>query len=162
MMEALWEHGQFSIREIREEIPAPSRSAYTTVYRMEGKGLVRWVKKVENVHVFEAVIRREVAQRRLIDDVLSYFCGRSPPRMAHLIESGKLWLADVKQAEKRLSSHPRKGEWPWIRLYRGPGWFRFSIIWGSRRCSQRGSGGWRGRCGRMQRACGTGCRWRHR
>jgi predicted transcriptional regulator len=38
VMEALWEHGQFSIREIREEIPARRTPAYTTVqttvYRM--------------------------------------------------------------------------------------------------------------------------------
>ena len=40
-------------------------------YRMEAKGLVRRVKKVGNFHVFEAVITREAAQRRLIDDVLT-------------------------------------------------------------------------------------------
>lgn len=114
VMEALWEHGQFSIREIREEIPARRRSAYTTVqttvYRMEAKGFVRRVKKVGNFHVFEAVITREAAQRRLIDDVLSYFGGRSQPLMAHLIESGKLSLAEVKEAEKLLKSHARKEE----------------------------------------------------
>jgi len=114
VMEALWEHGQFSIREIREEIPARRTSAYTTVqttvYRMEAKGFVRRVKKVGNFHVFEAVITREAAQRRLIDDVLSYFGGRSQPLMAHLIESGKLSLAEVKEAEKLLKRHARKEE----------------------------------------------------
>jgi BlaI family transcriptional regulator, penicillinase repressor len=114
VMEALWEHGRLSIREILEEAPARRTPAYTTVqttvYRMEAKGLVRRVKKVGNFHVFEAVITREAAQRRLIDDVLSYFGGRSQPLMAHLIESGKLSLADVKEAEKLLKSHGRKGE----------------------------------------------------
>jgi predicted transcriptional regulator len=114
VMEALWEHGQLSIREILEEIPGRRTSAYTTlqttVYRIEAKGLVRRVKKVGNFHVFEAVITREAAQRRLIDDVLNYFGGRSQPLMAHLIESGKLSLADVKEAEKLLKSHGRKGE----------------------------------------------------
>ncbi len=114
VMEALWEHGQLSIREIREEVSARRTPAYTTVqttvYRMEAKGLVRRVKKVGNFHVFEAVITREAAQRRLIDDVLSYFGGRSQPLMAHLIESGKLSLADFKEAEKLLKSHGRKGE----------------------------------------------------
>jgi BlaI family transcriptional regulator, penicillinase repressor len=114
VMEALWGRGQLSIREIQEEIPARKTPAYTTVqttvYRMEAKGVVRRVKKVGNFHVFEAVITREAAQRRLMDDVLSYFGGRSQPLMAHLIESGKLSLADVKEAEKLLKSHGRKGE----------------------------------------------------
>ncbi|MGA8530789.1 MAG: BlaI/MecI/CopY family transcriptional regulator [Acidobacteriaceae bacterium] len=114
VMETLWRRGALSIREIREEIPARKTPAYTTVqttvYRMETKGVVRRVKKVGNFHIFEAVITREAAQRRLIDDVLGYFGGQSQPLMAHLIESGKLSMADVKEAEKLLKSQGRKGE----------------------------------------------------
>jgi predicted transcriptional regulator len=114
VMEALWSGGELSIREIQEEIPARRTPAYTTVqttvYRMEAKGIVRRARKVGNFHVFEALITREAAQRRLIDDLLSYFGGRSQPLMAHLIESGKLSLGDVKEAEKLLRSHRRKGE----------------------------------------------------
>ena len=114
IMEALWGRGQLSIRGIQEEIPARKTPAYTTVqttvYRMEAKGVVRRVKKVGNFHVFEAVITREAAQRRVIDDLLSYFGGRTQPLMAHLIESGKLSLVDVKEAEKLLKGHSRKGE----------------------------------------------------
>ena len=40
--------------------------------------------------------------RTLIDDLLALFGGRTQPVMAHLIESGKLTLADVKEAEKTL------------------------------------------------------------
>jgi BlaI family penicillinase repressor len=114
VMEALWEQGHLSIREILEEVLARRTPAYTTVqtmvYRMEAKGLVRRVKKVGNFHMFEAVITRQAAQRRLIDDVLSYFGGRSRPLMVHLIESGKLSLADFKEAEKLLKRDSRKGE----------------------------------------------------
>ncbi|HUB17954.1 MAG TPA: BlaI/MecI/CopY family transcriptional regulator [Acidobacteriaceae bacterium] len=114
VMEALWRLGQLSIRQMQDEIPARKTPAYTTVqttvYRMEAKGIVRRVKKVGNFHVFEAVISREAAQRRLIDDVLSYFGGRSLPLMAHLIESGKLSLADVREAEKLLKKPGGKGE----------------------------------------------------
>jgi BlaI family transcriptional regulator, penicillinase repressor len=114
VMEALWNRGQLSIREIQEAIPTRKTPAYTTVqttvYRMETKGVVRRAKKVGNFHVFEAVISRDAAQRRVIDDLLSYFGGRSQPLMAHLIESGKLSLADVKEAEKLLKSHGKKGE----------------------------------------------------
>jgi BlaI family transcriptional regulator, penicillinase repressor len=114
VMEALWSRGHLSIREIQEEIPARKTPAYTTVqttvYRMETKGVVRRIKKVGNFHVFEAVISREAAQKRVIDDLLGYFGGRSQLLMAHLIESGKLSLSDVRDAEKLLKSHDRKGE----------------------------------------------------
>lgn len=105
-MEALWNRGESSIREILEGLPGKRRPAYTTiqttVYRMEGKGVVRRVKKKGNFHIFEAAISRDSAQRRLIDDLLAVFGGRSQPVMAHLIDTGKLTMEDVKEAERTL------------------------------------------------------------
>src|SRR6476646_8014985 len=105
-MEALWNRGASSIREIQEAFPAEDQPAYTTVqtmvYRLEGKKAIRRVKKIGNAHIFEAAISRTAAQRRLIDDLLSFFGGRSQPVMAHLIESGNLTLDDVKEAEQAL------------------------------------------------------------
>jgi len=60
------------------------------------------VKKVGNFHIFEPSISRDSVQRRFIDDLLALFGGRTQPVMAHLIESGKLSLEDVKEAEKTL------------------------------------------------------------
>lgn len=104
IMETLWTRKQASIREIQEAFPEANRPAYTTVqttvYRLEAKKAVRRVKKVGNFHIFEAAVSRDAAQRRLIDDLLGLFGGRTQPVMAHLIESGKLTLADVKEAEK--------------------------------------------------------------
>ena len=106
IMEALWTRGAASIREIQESFPDADRPAYTTVqttvYRLEAKKAVRRVKKISNAHIFEAVISRSRAQRRLIDELLGFFGGRTQPVMAHLIESGRLTLADVKEAEKTL------------------------------------------------------------
>jgi len=106
IMDTLWTRNQASIREIQEAFPEKHRPAYTTVqttvYRLEGKKALRRVRKVGNFHIFEATISRDVAQRRLIDDLLALFGGRSQPVMAHLIESGKLTLADVKEAQKTL------------------------------------------------------------
>ena len=106
IMEALWTRGECSIREIQEAFPAKQRPAYTTiqttVYRLEAKNIVRRVKKVGNFHIFAAEVSREAAQGRLIDDLLALFGGRTRPVMAHLIESGKLSLADVKDAEQTL------------------------------------------------------------
>jgi BlaI family transcriptional regulator, penicillinase repressor len=112
IMEALWVGGRASIREIQETFPEKGRPAYTTiqttVYRLEAKSALRRVKKVGNFHIFEAAISREDAQRRLIDDLLALFGGRPQPVMARLIESGRLTLDDVKEAEKTLRNLARK------------------------------------------------------
>ena len=76
------------------------------VYRMEPKGVVRRVKKVGNFHIFAASISRDAAQRRLIDELLDLFGGRSQPMVARLVETGKLSLDDVKKAEKALRKLP--------------------------------------------------------
>jgi BlaI family penicillinase repressor len=114
IMETLWTRGESSIREIQEGFPEKSRPAYTTiqttVYRLEIKKAVRRVKKVGNFHIFEAAISRDAAQRKLVDDLLALFGGRTQPVMAHLIESGKLTLDDVKEAENVLRKLERKGE----------------------------------------------------
>lgn len=112
IMETLWNRGSASIREIQEAFPEKARPAYTTiqttVYRLEDKGALRRVKKVGNFHIFEAAVSRNAAQRRLVDDLLALFGGRTQPVMAHLIESGKLTLEDVKEAEKALRKNSRK------------------------------------------------------
>jgi BlaI family transcriptional regulator, penicillinase repressor len=112
IMDALWNRGPSAIREIQEAFPERDRPAYTTVqttvYRMERKKVLRRVKKISNAHIFEAVISRDAAQGRLIDELLSLFGGCTQPVMAHLVESGRLTLADVKEAEKSLRKLARK------------------------------------------------------
>lgn len=109
IIEALWTHGALAIREIQEAFPAKDRPAYTTVqttvYRLEAKGAVRRAKKISNAHIFEAVIARDAARGRLIDELLSLFGGKTQPVMAHLVETGKLTMQDVRETEalvKRL------------------------------------------------------------
>ena len=112
IMDVLWSRGTASIRDIQESFPESKRPAYTTiqttVYRLEGKNALRRVKKVGNFHIFEAAISRDHSQRKLIDDLLALFGGRTQPVMAHLIESGKLTLADIKDAEKTLRQLQRE------------------------------------------------------
>ncbi len=112
IMEALWTQGPCSIREIHETFPARNRPAYTTVqtmvYRLEVKKAVRRVKKIGTAFIFEAAVSRQAAERKLIDDLLGLFGGRSRPIIAHLIESGSFTLEDVRDAEKTLLEHERK------------------------------------------------------
>lgn len=106
IMEALWTQGRLSIREIQEAFPEQDRPAYTTiqttVYRLEEKGAVCRVRKIGNAHVFDAVLSRQEGRGRLIDDLLGLFGGRTQPVMAHLVETGKLTLDDVREAEKLI------------------------------------------------------------
>src|SRR5712671_2716868 len=112
IMETFWTRGACSVREIQEAFPEKTRPAYTTVqttvYRLERKKALRCVKQIGNANIFEAAISRDAAQRRLIDDLLALFGGRSKPVMAHLIASGKLTLDDVKEAERDLRKLARK------------------------------------------------------
>lgn len=114
IMEALWAGGALSIREIQQSFPAEKRPAYTTVqtmvYRLEGKKVVHRLKKISNAHIFEALVAREAAQRRLIDDFLALFGGEAQPVMAQLIETGKLSLKDIEEAESMLRRLARQGK----------------------------------------------------
>ena len=114
IMESLWTRGSASIREIQEDFPEPDRPAYTTiqttVYRLEAKKAARRVRKVGNFHIFEAAISRVAAQRRLVDELLALFGGRTQPVMARLVESGKLTLSDIREAERALRKLVRKDQ----------------------------------------------------
>ena len=104
IMETLWTGGTLSVREIQERFPARGRPAYTTIQttigRLETKKAVTRVRKIGNAHIYQAAVSRSAAQRRLVDDLLALFGGRSQPVMAHLIEAGKLSLEDVQEAER--------------------------------------------------------------
>ena len=106
IMEVLWTAGPSAIREIQESFGPKNRPAYTTVQtmvsRLEAKKAVRKAKKIATAFIFEAAIPQEAARRRLIDDFLAVFGGEPQPVMTHLIESGRLSLDDVQEAEKHL------------------------------------------------------------
>lgn len=112
IMETLWTCGPSAVRAVQEEFPEDSRPAYTTVqtimYRLEAKKVIRRTRKIGNAHIFEAAVSRVSAQRRLIDDFLGLFGGRAQPVMAHLIETGKLTLDDVREAERLLKEIDEK------------------------------------------------------
>src|SRR5882757_5985754 len=106
IMEVLWSAGPSAIREVQESFGPKNRPAYTTVqtmvYRLEAKKALRRARKIGNAHIFEAVLTRDAAQRRLVDEFLSIFGGRMQPVMAQLIEAGNLSLKDAAAAEKLL------------------------------------------------------------
>ncbi|MBA2589699.1 MAG: BlaI/MecI/CopY family transcriptional regulator [Alphaproteobacteria bacterium] len=113
IMEALWSSaGALSVREIQEQFPKKNRPAYTTIQttigRLETKKAISRVRKIGNAHIYQAAVSRNAAQRRLVDDLLALFGGRSQPVMTHLIEAGKLTLEEVQQAEKLVRALAHK------------------------------------------------------
>lgn len=113
ILEILWTRGNASIREVQEAFPEP-RPAYTTiqttVYRLEAKRAVRRVRKISNAHIFEPLIAREDARRRLLNEVLSFFGGRAMPMMAQLIEAGKLTRDDLRDLERTIAAHEKQDQ----------------------------------------------------
>ena len=106
IMEVLWTRGPSAIREIQEAFPKRNRPAYTTiqttVYRLEAKKTLRRVRKISHAHIFEALISRDAAQNRLIDELFDLLGDKLQPVMARLVESRKLTLEDVREAEMAL------------------------------------------------------------
>ena len=106
VMETLWSKGPCSIRELLEAFPKGERLAYptvqTVVYRLEAKKAVRRTSKFGNAHVFEAMVSRDSAQHRMIDDLVALFGGRRLPIVTHLIESGKLTPEELREARAAL------------------------------------------------------------
>ena len=111
ILEMLWTRGNASIREIQEAFPEP-RPAYTTVqttvYRLETKRAVRRVRKISNAHIFEPLLPRQDARRRLLDEVLSFFGGRAQPMMAQLVEAGKLTREDLRALEQAIDTYEKQ------------------------------------------------------
>jgi BlaI family transcriptional regulator, penicillinase repressor len=113
ILEVLWTKGACSVREIHQGLPAKDRPAFTTiqtvVYRLEKKGALRCVKRIGKANIFAAAITRDDAHTTLVDELLALFGGRPKPVMARLVESGRLTLDDVREAEEALKKLAKKG-----------------------------------------------------
>ena len=112
IMEALWSQGPCSIREIQQFFPERGRPAYstiqTTVYRLEAKQALRRAKRIGNADIMAATLSRHQAQGTLIDALLDLFGGKAQPVMAHLVDSGRLTLEEIRAAEKVLLEKRKK------------------------------------------------------
>ena len=116
IMEVLWTRGACSVREIHEALPTKERPALTTVqtmiYRLEKKQALRCLKRIGNANIFDAAISRDQAHTTLVDELLSLFDGHAKPVMARLVESGRLTLDDIRDAEHALKKLRKKGKTP--------------------------------------------------
>jgi predicted transcriptional regulator len=90
-------------------MPALSLEPLTVVYRLEKKKAVRCVTRISKANVFAAAISRDEADTTLVDQLLGLLGGRPRPVMARLVETGRLTMADIKEAEDALKKHLKKG-----------------------------------------------------
>jgi len=111
IMEILWKLGEASVREVQDAIHERARPAYTTVQtifaRLEEKKAVRRTRKIGNAFLFEPLISRRSAHRRIIDQFLDLFGGSAEPVVARLLETGKLTLEDLKAMEESQEKRGR-------------------------------------------------------
>lgn len=112
IMQYVWDLGEAAVSEILEAIPSIKRPAHTTVQtiltRLEEKGAVRRTRKIGNANLYAAAITRKRVYGRLITDLLDLFGGSPEPMVSHLVETGKLTLEDLKQAEEQLKRLGKK------------------------------------------------------
>jgi BlaI family transcriptional regulator, penicillinase repressor len=113
IMDVLWRLREGSVREVCDALAEKKRPAYTTVQtivqRLEQKGAVRRSRKIGNALMFEPAITRKSVYRRLMDEMLELFGGSAQPVVAHLLESGKLTLEDLKALEEAETAKKTKG-----------------------------------------------------
>lgn len=106
VMQKLWKLGKASVREIQEEFSEQGRPAYTTVQtiinRLEEKQAVVRTKKIGNAFIFEPIVSQKNIQQTIIETLLDLFGGCTKPLMAHLVETGKVTLDDIRYMEETL------------------------------------------------------------
>jgi len=106
VMQKLWKFGKASVREIQEEFPEQERPAYTTIQtiinRLEEKQAVVRTKKIGNAFIFEPIIVQKTVCQTMVETLLELFGGSTKPLMAHLIETGKVTLEDIRYMEDNL------------------------------------------------------------
>jgi predicted transcriptional regulator len=114
IMDVFWRIGEASVREVCDALAEKKRPAYTTVQtivqRLEQKGALRRTRKIGNALMFEPAITRKSGYRRVVDDLLSLFGGSAQPVVAHLLETGKLTLEDLKALEEANQTKGKKGK----------------------------------------------------
>ena len=113
IMDILWRLKEASVREIQDAIVDRKRPAYTTVQtivgRLEQKGAVKRTRRISNAFLFQPAITRKSVYRRILDEVLDLFGGSAQPMIAHLLESGKLTLEDLKKLEETAKRKSTRG-----------------------------------------------------
>lgn len=69
---------------------------------------MRRVRKIGNAHVFEALVTRQAARLRVLDEVLALCGGRAQAMMAQLAKAGRLTRDDLRELEETIDRLDRE------------------------------------------------------
>ena len=111
VLDVLWTLREGSVRQVQDAL-AERSPAYTTVQtivlRLEAKGAVKRVGKSGNAFVFAPTVSKKSVIRRLLGELLELVGGSPQPLVAHLLESGKLTIEDLRAIEAPPKKARRK------------------------------------------------------
>ena len=113
LMEALWEGGQVTARELRERLyPDATRAQHGTVQRLlqrlEEKGFVVRDRNLA-VHQFTAVVsRQEYAGQQLESLADKLTDGSIAPLLTHLVEHNKISPNEIERIREILDGEPKR------------------------------------------------------
>jgi len=104
ILEVLWQLGPATVRQVHEALPRKRPSQYTTTLKlmqiMAEKGLVMRDES-QRAHQYRAVIEREAAQARLVDELMQRVFAGSAAGLVQAAISGrkasKQELAEIRR-----------------------------------------------------------------
>src|SRR5580692_6990162 len=110
-LQALWEHGPLTIRQLMEHLSGGEQQPYTTVLgllqNMEKAGLVTHEEEGTTYRYLAAVSRHEATRTLLHDFLARFFCGSAEALVLGLVDSDALSPKELREIETRLQNAPK-------------------------------------------------------
>lgn len=111
ILQVLWRDGPCTVRQVHEVLGGVQRTVYNTTLKlmqiMTTKGLVRRDES-QYAHVYEAAMRREQAQKKLVGDLLAkVFDGSVQKLVVQALQAGEISPAERREIRQLLQEHGR-------------------------------------------------------
>jgi predicted transcriptional regulator len=111
-LQALWDRGPLTIRQLMEHLPRGEQQPYTTVLgllqNMEKAGLVTHEEEGTTYRYVAAVSRQEATRTLLHDFVARFFCGSAEALVLGLVDTHALTPKELSEIEARLQATPKR------------------------------------------------------
>lgn len=109
ILNALWEGGASTVREVHKVLHQPRGIGYTTTLKlmqiMAEKGLLRR-DETNRAHIYRPAESRSLTLGELAADLLDRAFGGSPERLVmHLLGSQKISQKEIQRIQKLLDEH---------------------------------------------------------
>jgi predicted transcriptional regulator len=117
-LQALWDHGPLTIRQLMEQLAGGEQQPYTTVLgllqNMEKAGLVAHEEEGATYRYLAAVSRQEATRTLLHDFLARFFCGSAEALVLGLVDAEALSPKELREIEARLqaTAKPKRGRRP--------------------------------------------------